>query len=86
MAKKKNSKEITDEVNKEEIPAAEEAVDPQEAGTAEGTEEVPETEVKPVDNPKAVGYIHFYRGSYHGVLLSGMDGDYFLENGKLRQE
>ena len=54
MAKKKNSKEITDEVNKEEIPAAEEAVDPQEAGTAEGTEEVPETEIKPVDNPKAV--------------------------------
>ena len=54
MAKKKNSKEITDEVNKEEIPAAEEAVDPQEAGTAEGTEEVPEAEVKPVDNPKAV--------------------------------
>ncbi|MCR5757085.1 MAG: translocation/assembly module TamB domain-containing protein [Selenomonas sp.] len=37
-----------------------------------------------LDNPKAVGYIHFYRGSYHGVLLSGMDGDYFLENGKLR--
>ena len=36
------------------------------------------------DNPKAVGYIHFYRGSYHGVLLSGMDGDYFLENGRLR--
>ena len=37
-----------------------------------------------LDNPKAVGYIHFYRGSYHGVLLSGMDGDYFLEQGKLR--
>lgn len=37
-----------------------------------------------LDAPKAVGYIHFYRGSYHGVLLSGMDGDYFLENGKLR--
>ena len=37
-----------------------------------------------LDNPRAVGYIHFYRGSYHGVLLSGMDGDYFLENGKLR--
>lgn len=36
------------------------------------------------DNPHAVGYIHFYRGSYRGVLLSGMDGDYFLENGKLR--
>ena len=37
-----------------------------------------------LDNPQAVGYIHFYRGSYHGVLLSGMDGDYFLENGVLR--
>ncbi|WP_041914438.1 translocation/assembly module TamB domain-containing protein [Selenomonas ruminantium] len=37
-----------------------------------------------LDNPQATGYIHFYRGSYHGVLLSGMDGDYFLENGKLR--
>ncbi|SFT62111.1 translocation and assembly module TamB [Selenomonas sp. GACV-9] len=37
-----------------------------------------------LDNPKGVGYIHFYRGSYHGVLLSGMDGDYFLENGIIR--
>jgi len=37
-----------------------------------------------LDKPQAVGYIHFYRGSYHGMLLSGMDGDYFLENGVLR--
>lgn len=37
-----------------------------------------------LDNPSATGYIHFYQGSYHGVLLSGMDGDYFLENGLLR--
>lgn len=37
-----------------------------------------------LDNPKAVGYIHFYRGSYYGVLLSGMDGDYFLDNGIVR--
>lgn len=37
-----------------------------------------------LDNPKGVGYIHFYRGSYRGVLLSGMDGDYFLENGVVR--
>ena len=37
-----------------------------------------------LDNPKAEGYIHFYRGSYRGVLLSGMDGDYFLENGTVR--
>ena len=37
-----------------------------------------------LDNPQAVGYIHFYRGSYMGVLLSGMDGDYYLENGVVR--
>ena len=37
-----------------------------------------------LDNPSATGYIHFYQGSYHGVLLSGMDGDYFLKNGLLR--
>lgn len=29
-----------------------------------------------LDNPSAVGYVHFYRGSYRGYLLSGMDGDY----------
>ncbi|MBR2214158.1 MAG: translocation/assembly module TamB domain-containing protein [Selenomonadaceae bacterium] len=34
-----------------------------------------------LDNPHAVGYIHFNRGSYHGMILSGMDGDYTLENG-----
>jgi len=37
-----------------------------------------------LDNPEGVGYIHFYRGSYGGVLLSGMDGDYFLNNGVMR--
>ena len=37
-----------------------------------------------LDNPKAVGYIHFYLGSYMGVLLSGMDGDYYLQDGKVR--
>ena len=37
-----------------------------------------------LDNPHAEGYVHFYRGSYAGALLSGMDGDYFLENGILR--
>ncbi|WP_295162932.1 translocation/assembly module TamB domain-containing protein [Selenomonas sp. F0473] len=37
-----------------------------------------------LDNPRAVGYVHFYRGSYGGVLLSGMDGDYFLEDGIIR--
>ena len=33
-----------------------------------------------LDHPEAVGYIHFYRGSYAGVLLSGMDGDYFIKD------
>lgn len=37
-----------------------------------------------LDNPKAVGYVHFYRGSYAGVLLSGMDGDYFIDDGVMR--
>ena len=33
-----------------------------------------------LDNPEAVGYVHFYRGSYGGLLLSGMDGDYRIHN------
>ena len=37
-----------------------------------------------LDNPHAVGYVHFYRGSYAGALLSGMDGDYFLDDGVIR--
>ena len=37
-----------------------------------------------LDHPNAVGYIHFYRGSYNGILLSGMDGDYFMEDGFTR--
>ena len=37
-----------------------------------------------LDHPEAVGYIHFYRGSYRGVLLSGMDGDYFIKDDVLR--
>ncbi len=37
-----------------------------------------------LDNPHAVGYVHFYRGSYNGVLLSGMDGDYFMDDGIIR--
>ena len=37
-----------------------------------------------LDNPHAVGYVHFYRGSYAGAILSGMDGDYFLDNGIIR--
>lgn len=34
-----------------------------------------------LDNPSMVGYIHFYQGSYRGYLLSGMDGDYNMDNG-----
>ena len=37
-----------------------------------------------LDQPHAVGYVHFYRGSYAGAVLSGMDGDYFLEDGIIR--
>ncbi len=37
-----------------------------------------------LDHPHAVGYVHFYRGSYAGALLSGMDGDYYLDNGVIR--
>ena len=37
-----------------------------------------------LDNPHAVGYVHFYRGSYAGAVLSGMDGDYFLDDGIIR--
>ncbi|BEU87211.1 hypothetical protein TAMA11512_06750 [Selenomonas sp. TAMA-11512] len=37
-----------------------------------------------LDNPSAVGYIHFYEGSYHGYFLTGMDGDYFIDDGVLR--
>ena len=33
-----------------------------------------------LDHIDAVGYIHFYRGSYRGVLLSGMDGDYTIKD------
>ncbi len=37
-----------------------------------------------IDNPQVVGNIKFNRGSYRGVLLSGMTGDYFLEGDILR--
>lgn len=37
-----------------------------------------------LDNPNIVGYIHFYEGSYRGYFLTGMDGDYFFDNGVLR--
>ena len=37
-----------------------------------------------IDNPQVVGNIKFKRGSYRGILLSGMTGDYFLEGDILR--
>lgn len=37
-----------------------------------------------LDDPQAVGYIHMYRGSYNGMLLQGMDGDYFLDEKGVR--
>lgn len=36
-----------------------------------------------LDDPDIVGYVHFRHGSYRGYLLSGMDGDYTLKNGRL---
>ena len=37
-----------------------------------------------LDHPEMVGYIHFTRGSYRGILISGMDGDYFIEGDQIR--
>ncbi|MBQ3727113.1 MAG: translocation/assembly module TamB domain-containing protein [Selenomonadaceae bacterium] len=37
-----------------------------------------------LDNPQVAGNIKFKRGSYRGILLSGMTGDYFLEGDILR--
>lgn len=31
-------------------------------------------------NPDIVGYIHFYQGSYNGIFINGMDGDYFVKD------
>ncbi|HCB94008.1 MAG TPA: hypothetical protein DEP57_09450 [Selenomonas sp.] len=37
-----------------------------------------------IDKPHMVGYIHFTRGSYRGILLSGMDGDYYVEGNDVK--
>lgn len=37
-----------------------------------------------LDNPQIVGYIEFSRGSYEGVLISRMAGDYYLNGDNLR--
>lgn len=33
------------------------------------------------DNPELVGYIEMHYGSYQGILISGMRGDYYIEDG-----
>lgn len=35
-------------------------------------------------NPHVVGYVHFYQGSYNGIFINGMDGDYFVEDNTIR--
>ena len=37
-----------------------------------------------IDNPNVVGNVNIHYGSYHGILISGMNGDYFYEGDKLR--
>ncbi len=37
-----------------------------------------------IDNPNVVGNVNIHYGSYHGILISGMEGDYFYEGDKLR--
>ena len=37
-----------------------------------------------LDKPQVSGQLKFNRGSYHGVLLSGMEGEYFLDGDILR--
>ena len=31
-------------------------------------------------DPNVVGYVHFYQGSYNGIFINGMDGDYYIED------
>lgn len=31
-------------------------------------------------NPDVVGYVHFYQGSYNGIFINGMDGDYYVKD------
>lgn len=37
-----------------------------------------------LNDPNVVGYIHFWRGSYNGMIVSGLDGDYFVEGDFIR--
>ncbi len=31
-------------------------------------------------DPNVVGYVHFYQGSYNGIFINGMDGDYYIKD------
>lgn len=31
-------------------------------------------------NPDITGYVHFYQGSYNGIFINGMDGDYYVKD------
>ena len=33
------------------------------------------------DNPELVGYVEMHYGSYQGILITGMRGDYYIEDG-----
>ena len=37
-----------------------------------------------IDKPQIAGNLKFNRGSYHGILLSGMEGEYFLDGDVMR--
>ncbi len=37
-----------------------------------------------LDNPNVVGNANLHYGSYNGILITGMEGDYFFEGDKLR--
>lgn len=69
----------TTEVRAEDI-AALVAPDQEITGNVTNTVKITGT----IDKPQVAGNIKFNRGSYHGVLLTGMEGDYFLEGDILR--
>ncbi len=69
----------TTEVRAEDI-AALVAPDQEITGNVTNTVKITGT----IDNPQVAGNIKFNRGSYRGILLSGMTGEYFLEGDVLR--